>query len=556
MLIGFECSPVMNPEEFIVAQYWDGLDEIGLSSCRGAKTAKELLEAVDAKKRDYERAICSLNDSITRLHRFRNTVVSVYRLPPELLVEIFWNLAQTFNNKNIIAVSHVCQRWRTIAVDSAKLWSFVSMNSTPQVTEFFRRSHPVLVHVSIWRYIEDGTLVSGIVEVLEPHISRLRSVHITMSTAVEIQYIMNNLDCSVLQEISLRLDTYLVSGSEIVFRSPLPALRSLTLARINVSCMKKNCPRNLVHFELISQPGESMPHPWTLLRIFEQNQALETVKVQALSPDLSNAPTGSSFSQKVELPHLSLLSVQNVLQRDMRTLLALLSLPANLRMQLSIFVHDDFVSEPLFSKDTTSLPSLADLRVLEVLQSHKQPESEPANPKEPNVLIRGQRPGEALFGEPDFTLGLIEAKQSCVPALRGWFDLSHIELLVLSGWKLHTDMDDWIRLMGELWKLQTLRLVDIREETLIELLRALSVSRPPNLGELHDVMICPELSRLEVASMKLGDFGAFELMKWVMYRSSCGARLQSLELLGVRGSMWQDSLKHLNPYCDKVYVNE
>ncbi|PIL28771.1 hypothetical protein GSI_08815 [Ganoderma sinense ZZ0214-1] len=97
-----------------------------------------------------------------------NHCVAVNRLPPEILVAIFDLLRSSSldcdyvdgrlpavlrsDNRSLIAVTHVCRRWRDVSLGCAQLWTSVSTTS-PLATQFFERSQemPLTVFVSLVR---------------------------------------------------------------------------------------------------------------------------------------------------------------------------------------------------------------------------------------------------------------------------------------------------------------------------------------------------------------------------------------------------------------------
>jgi hypothetical protein len=81
--------------------------------------------------------INSLQESIRVLKSRRNTVV-LSRLPPETLATIFAFLSDSAWNEGSvhlewIRVTHVCRRWREVALDHPRLWSRINFRVTKPI---------------------------------------------------------------------------------------------------------------------------------------------------------------------------------------------------------------------------------------------------------------------------------------------------------------------------------------------------------------------------------------------------------------------------------------
>ena len=95
---------------------------------------------------EYQRIICALRSK-------RNTCTIVGRLPEELVEEIFWNCTSFRRGSiEIFPLSHVCQRWRDIALNSARLWTCIvaTGHTNPELLQAcFERSRDTSLDVQL-----------------------------------------------------------------------------------------------------------------------------------------------------------------------------------------------------------------------------------------------------------------------------------------------------------------------------------------------------------------------------------------------------------------------
>ncbi|GJE90032.1 F-box protein [Phanerochaete sordida] len=95
-------------------------------------------EQIDTLSDQYQQQILELQSRRRALHLLRNERATINRLPPEVLGEIFVLVAQSYaeneyfdrhhsNDFGWLAVAQVCQRWRRVALDTARVWSFIPL---------------------------------------------------------------------------------------------------------------------------------------------------------------------------------------------------------------------------------------------------------------------------------------------------------------------------------------------------------------------------------------------------------------------------------------------
>ncbi|PCH32984.1 hypothetical protein WOLCODRAFT_141441 [Wolfiporia cocos MD-104 SS10] len=86
----------------------------------------------------------------------RSTIAPVYQMPLEILAEIFSIVAESdrwaLDSDMRIAISHVCRRWRAVALEHPRLWAFINIpRDLSNLDDLLKRSKraPLSVYVEI-----------------------------------------------------------------------------------------------------------------------------------------------------------------------------------------------------------------------------------------------------------------------------------------------------------------------------------------------------------------------------------------------------------------------
>ncbi|KAF8070737.1 hypothetical protein FPV67DRAFT_1040719 [Lyophyllum atratum] len=179
---------------------------------------------------------------------------SVNRLPPEILATIFTDLQPRRRSRYIIpfevTMSHVCARWRDIALDTPLLWTMIDIYSTDSldyVSSYLKRSQSCPSHVrfDIWesdRHLDPAAAAAfmPLVDLVIQHIARWQTLLIFTShksTTASILLKMADLAPPLLQRLRIVDDDELISMDPIevlstnprVFAGGAPSLVALHL---------------------------------------------------------------------------------------------------------------------------------------------------------------------------------------------------------------------------------------------------------------------------------------------------------------------------------------
>ena len=134
-----------------------------------------------------------------------NPIRPAHRLPREILMQIF---ALVGSGKRILPVSHVCRRWRDVALKTPELWSsFEPDDFTPMLPVALQRSGDHLLDVSLHASCDEIWRLERLLEFPYP---RLRSLDVAVTGPFtdEVKGIFSRCrsHAPVLNELSLRFD--------------------------------------------------------------------------------------------------------------------------------------------------------------------------------------------------------------------------------------------------------------------------------------------------------------------------------------------------------------
>ena len=155
----------------------------------------------------------AIDDQIRELNHRRNALVPISRLPPETLAEIFSLVSFSVDDyedvpdMKWIRVTHVCRRWREIALSFPYLWSHIPFTKLTLAgfTEILARAKMSPLHFNVGIFPGYKARFDGFGRQLEAHISHIRHLTISGDYPTELEPLV----------------------------SPAPALVSLSLTKIS-----------------------------------------------------------------------------------------------------------------------------------------------------------------------------------------------------------------------------------------------------------------------------------------------------------------------------------
>ncbi|KIM54542.1 hypothetical protein SCLCIDRAFT_11272 [Scleroderma citrinum Foug A] len=119
---------------------------------------------------------------------------SLYRLPPELLAAIFLECMRQYGSSSYsrsvppwVNVSYVCQYWRSVALNYAKLWTHIVFVSSEWMDELLRRSKtaPLIIHTDFYHSESDTKKIRSLEKALG-HMERIQDLWIDFNNSKDV----------------------------------------------------------------------------------------------------------------------------------------------------------------------------------------------------------------------------------------------------------------------------------------------------------------------------------------------------------------------------------
>ena len=144
-----------------------------------------------------DQAALRLSSISIRLNRFKNSLVPINRLPPEILAQI---LTFRESEKELMNATAVCKYWRRTLVSTPDLWNNICGRDViiPRVHMYFGRSRSVPVVVQIRAQAS---------RLLSPHTERISELTMSIDNPSDIDEIAEHLSKSapLLETMSFRV---------------------------------------------------------------------------------------------------------------------------------------------------------------------------------------------------------------------------------------------------------------------------------------------------------------------------------------------------------------
>jgi len=288
-------------------------------------------------------------------HSCRSAVTPISALPPELLMKIFrfyalqvppWYRVSESTRRGIrrrgwIAVTHVCRRWRQVALGDSSLWARItgSSLSSKWIAEMLVRARnaPLILDFAVTPFPE-------VLSKFTPHIFRIRELRLRgLSAHSRVLREICALEAPSLEHFELgvssfdtRAATFHQLGGTTLFRGLAPELRTLSLSKVSI-------PWSLIPRGQFTQLKIILPR-WStppsdlnqLLDLLINSPDLEVLVLEFCLPTiLFQAPDG----QAIHLPRLSCLCLGGSTSR-VANLLKMLQLPSSTTLRLRCMSED------------------------------------------------------------------------------------------------------------------------------------------------------------------------------------------------------------------------
>lgn len=311
-------------------------------------------------RKALEAEIAAHAEAIIDLKGRMNTLTAIARLPPELLSEVFLQVAKGYYDQHAdchhlyyrasrfyewVKVSHVCRGWRAVALNTPRLWGHIILTKRAVVSDVLARSKkaPLLVCASL---ISNSDERMRVLEDVIQDPSRLREFRLSgparllqdfcpkfagPASNLETLVLSDNASHSYLQGVG---DTAL---SPELFEGQLPRLRSLEIHKLVFSWRLPVLSSGLTRLVLAGRlDSQSLLGTFDqLLATLENMSRLELLQVDDAIPRLPAETTTLPTPQHtVTLPRLRRITLTGQCL-DCANLIHHLSLPPTTRIKLT-----------------------------------------------------------------------------------------------------------------------------------------------------------------------------------------------------------------------------
>lgn len=254
------------------------------------------------------------------LRGYRNSLLPIHRLPPELLTEIFRltmsspeSFCPWFEYDHVPkpppkvqnwSLLHVCRHWRGIMATSPNLWSTVDSLCHPE--SFLKRAGGAPHRI----FISDGNNITPtLLEALTAEPQRLAEYHVWGGGGQAIWKLLNAGSAPLLEALTLILNAGITNPVlPPIFQGNMPRLKKLALSYY--TSWPSGYFKGLTHLYLCTQ-AQTRPTTSEFLDFLEGSPLLEVLSLDIAGPTRDNIseipPTPAS--RFVDLKHLKELNI-------------------------------------------------------------------------------------------------------------------------------------------------------------------------------------------------------------------------------------------------------
>jgi len=303
-----------------------------------ATAQDHLRKAIDDEIKAYEQVIQELKSR-------RNALAPISRLPPETLAEIFSLLSPSADDSEDvpylewIRVTHVCHRWREIALSSPYLWNYISFTemTLAGIPEILARAKTSPLHFEAYRITPlRKAWFNAFGRQLEAHISHIRHLRISGEFQTVLERLVSPAPALVSLTLTNRSDPY-TSGCIIpnsLFNGTAPMLTRLKLIGYSIG-LKSPLLKGLQTLEILGPPARAVLTLEEWLAALNEMSQLKTLVLHTATPAVSiDNPLISEPHRTVTLPSLTHLNI-TVSAKGCALVLAHLVLPALISLHVT-----------------------------------------------------------------------------------------------------------------------------------------------------------------------------------------------------------------------------
>jgi hypothetical protein len=445
-------------------------------------------------------------------------VAPVNRVPPEILALVpdFWDKHYNHRDRDLIALTHVCQAWREAFTSRSSLWTDLDCRGEDKTRVYLERSKYLPINLSL--YTEDRLpAYHPFFKIIRGVIGRLGSLSIEVLRTKHLQRITDHLSlpAPLLEKLSIcggllshpRRNPVLPPA---LLNGDLSSLRSLSL-----SSVRTELPwRNMVHltsFELYStSSGEVTIRQ--LLDFFEGAPRLRKIHLCHATPT-----SGAQNGRLVSLACLEWMEITSGGSASLFLGHMLIPVGAYLKIEVDLLIPPIKDHPPRFLDNLRNFPDFTAIELCgDIMGPHMQFSG-----------LNGRVRVVPSASRVDKTRLMLESLDQ--------FDTSKVERLEID--RGHPSSSDPLyRALLPMEHLRTLTLCHCPSpHTFVHALH-------PDMSS-SGVVVCPELDEL-VIMLEQGKLDMGSIIGVVAARASSGTKLRSIRIIGdIDKPVWTDVLE-------------
>ncbi|KAH6917646.1 hypothetical protein BKA70DRAFT_1252784 [Coprinopsis sp. MPI-PUGE-AT-0042] len=303
-------------------------------------------KTIDARVKVLRAQIKASKKEIKRLSALRNDLSPISQLPTELLVRIFSEVIVTVGYESQwprrkvpswMVLTHVCQRWRVVALDASTLWTGISFDwSSHWVEAMLQRSKQAKLNIVL---SSSGTATKAFENIKRSlDTSRLRSLTAKGSSCAHAIVARLGSGAPHLEKLSLTNYREAYTLPPGFHGRNTPNLKTLELEGWSLPSWRSPHFTTLRHFDLtINGPNPADPSGIELIDALDSMPTLLSLRLVGSHIPLIN----DEIRRTVHLPRLETLTVNNVGVRTGTALLNALAVPLTAKIDVSCHVKDE-----------------------------------------------------------------------------------------------------------------------------------------------------------------------------------------------------------------------
>jgi hypothetical protein len=463
----------------------------------------------------------------------KNSFEPINRVSPDVLSLIPDYLGQDPMDECLIAMTHVCRRWRDVFTSRASLWTLLDFASVEKTRVYIQRSKSSPLKLLL-EDLEGLPFSDDAFPLVIPHLHRIKSVEIFGDfyfTSDVFEHFHSH--ALLLEELKIQVsDNYKLDLDNGLFNGDPSSLRKLYLYGVITDLPWKN--KNLTNLRActfeFSTPGFGITQ---LLDFFESAPLLHTIELWYPIPSSSDAPP-----ERI-VPLLLLKTLHIKADSAHSILLNHLSIPTGASLiQESKYTKEYF---PLLDHPPGSSPNLSNLSHITAINLH-------FNESRKSLRLTGPSGGLRVTLRLDTWYRDFPDVDRCVLRSLDSRFLSTTRRLSFSEYDhpnpARVNKCPVFQTLSLTRKLRTLILVKCDNTSFIH---ALNPAKNPS-----NLLLCPNLKRFKFYIKSFDKFSIYSLIDMAKNRSSKGGRLLSIAIVGLGELKSGEDVLELRKYAAHV----